>query len=148
MGFAAQTVASLRTLPAHPRIALAAIAESLYIWLCDALLLWLVLAAVGVQLAFANAGFVALTVDISAAVPLTPGGMGQIEAAYAALLSLLAVAPAGISAAVLLARIISYWSFLLFSGIVTFASGLGSIFFRQQTPPAAASATKAEAESS
>lgn len=128
IGFAQRTVSSLRTLPAHPRIALATGIESLYIWMCDAILLWLVLQALRVQFSFASAGFVALAVDISAAVPLTPGGMGQIEAAYSALLALLSVAPASISATVLLARIITYWSFLIFSGIVTFAAGFGSIF--------------------
>jgi uncharacterized membrane protein YbhN (UPF0104 family) len=133
LGFARQTFASLRTLPAHPAIALAAIAESVYIWMCDAFLLWFVLTAVGVQISFANSGFVALTVDISAAVPLTPGGMGQIEAAYSALMAMLSVAPAAIAAAVLLARLITYWSFLLFSGVVLFASGLGGIFLRQPT---------------
>jgi uncharacterized protein (TIRG00374 family) len=145
--FVQQTVAALRTLPAHPRIALSTIGESLYIWLCDALLLWLVLAGVGIRMPFANAGFVALTVDISAAVPLTPGGLGQIEAVFSALLALLALAPTGISAAVLVTRAISYWSFLVFSGIVTFAAGLGSVFSRRQTAAPAASATKADVES-
>lgn len=145
MDFAQQTVASLRTLPSHPRVAVATVVESLYIWLCDAALLWLVLAAVGVQLSFANAGFTALTVDISAAVPLTPGGMGQIEAAYSALLALLAVPPTSISAAVLLARLITYWSFLVFSGAVLFASGLGSILRTRQP---ADTATNPDIESS
>ncbi|MFN2200749.1 MAG: YbhN family protein [Caldilineaceae bacterium] len=133
LGFARQTFCSLRTLPAHPAIAIAAIGESVYIWLCDALLLWFVLTAAGVRMDLANAGFVALTVDISAAVPLTPGGMGQIEAAYSALLAMLSVEPAAIAASVLLVRLITYWSFLLFSGAVLFASGLGGVFFKQPT---------------
>ncbi len=131
VAFAQEIVVSLRSLPAHPRIALVTVLESGYIWLCDALVLWLVLIAVGVHLSFGSASFVALTVDITAAVPLTPGGMGQIEAAYSALLALIAVAPAGIAAAVLLTRIITYWSFLLFSGAVMGIAGLGGILNKQ-----------------
>ena len=131
LDFAGQLAASLRTLPRHPRIALIAVAASLYIWLCDALVLWLVIAGLGVRLPFSSAGFVALTVDIFAAVPLTPGGMGQVEAIYAALLTLLAAAPFSISAAILVTRAITYWSFLLFTGLVTFAAGFGSMLSRQ-----------------
>lgn len=129
--FAGQLAAGLRTLPRHPRIALSALVASLYIWLCDALVLWLVIAALGVRLPFSSAGFVALTVDIFAAVPLTPGGMGQVEAVYAALLTLLTAAPFSIAAAILVTRAITYWSFLLFTGLVTFAGGFGSMLARQ-----------------
>ena len=97
-------------------------------------MLWLVIAGLGARLPFAEAGFVALTVDIFAAVPLTPGGMGQVEAVYAALLALLAAAPFSVAAAVLVTRAITYWSFLLFSGAVTFAAGFGSLLAPQ--PPA------------
>ena len=48
--------------------------------------------------------------------------------AYAGLLALFALSSVNISAVVLLTRAISYWSFLLFSGIVTFAAGLGQVF--------------------
>ena len=146
LGFVQRTVASLRTLPAHPRIALVTIVESLYIWLCDALLLWLVLASIGVRMSFPDAGFIALTVDITAAVPLTPGGMGQIEAVFAALLALFFVGSSSISAAVLVTRAISYWSFLVFSGIVTFAAGFGSVFSRSRTTAPVATATEVDVE--
>lgn len=35
---------------------------------------------------FAHSGFVALTVDIFAAIPIAPGGIGQIESVYDTLL--------------------------------------------------------------
>lgn len=131
MDFAAQAVAALRSLLARPGSALLLIGESLYIWLCDALLLWLVVAALGVELPFSGAAFVALTVDVFATVPLTPGGIGQIEAAYAGLLALLALPVAVVPAAVLLTRAISYWSFLVFSGFVVAVTGSHVLFSRR-----------------
>lgn len=127
LAFVAQVAASLRTLARRPALALLAVGESLLIWLCDGLLLWLVAQSLGQALSLGAAGFVALTVDIFAAVPLTPGGMGQIETAYAALLALLAHPGLPISAVVLATRAISYWSFLLVSGLVTLLAGFGRL---------------------
>jgi uncharacterized protein (TIRG00374 family) len=84
--------------------------------------------ALGYPFAFAHAAFVALTVDVFATVPLTPGGVGQIELAYTALLSLLALPVNFVPAAVLLTRAISYWSFLGFSGVVAALSGKDVLF--------------------
>ena len=84
--------------------------------------------SLGHTLPLTAAVFVALTVDILAAVPLTPGGLGQIETAYAALLALLAQGGVPIAAVVLAVRGVSYWSFLLVSGLVTLGAGLGRLF--------------------
>lgn len=131
LGFGAQIVESLRSLPRRPGAAALVVVESLYIWLCDALLLWLVVASLGTWLGFASAAFVALTVDVIAAVPITPGGIGQIEAGYGALLALLPQQTAfNIPAAILIARAISYWSFLLISGAVTYIAGFGQVLRR------------------
>lgn len=132
LDFAAELVQSLRALGTHPLVALLVIGESLYIWLCDALLMWLVLRSMGVATGFGSIAFVALTVDIFAAIPLTPGGIGQIEAVNATLLALLPLPPFNVAAAVLLNRAISYWSFLLFSGLVTFAAGIGQLLVQEQ----------------
>lgn len=138
MDFLSQLVDSLRNLPKQPVGALLIVLESLYIWLCDALLLWLVLLSVqqataAAAVSFGGAAFVALTVDVFATIPLLPGGIGQIESAYAALLALFSLSAVNISAVVLLTRAISYWSFLLFSGVVTFAAGLGQLFDQGKT---------------
>lgn len=124
---AAQLVQSLRALGRFPAVTLLVFVESLYIWLCDAFLMWAVLRAMGVAAPVGSVTFVALTVDIFAAIPLTPGGIGQIEAVNMALLAILPLPPLNLSAAVLLNRAISYWSFLIFSGIVTFAVGIGQM---------------------
>ena len=93
LDFAEQIVTSLRQLPRHPLVAAVAFLESIYIWMCDAFVLWLAVLSLGVLLPFGSAAFVALTADVFAAVPLTPGGIGQVEGAYAALLTLLPSEP-------------------------------------------------------
>jgi uncharacterized protein (TIRG00374 family) len=127
-GFALQAAESLRRLPSDPRVVAQVVVQSLAIWLCDGLLLWLAGLSLGHALPVPAAIFVALTVDILAAVPLTPGGLGQIETAYAALLALLAQGGLPIAATVLVVRGVSYWSFLLVSGLVTLGAGLGRLF--------------------
>ncbi|MBI3959938.1 MAG: flippase-like domain-containing protein [Chloroflexi bacterium] len=131
LDFAGQALAGLRSLLTRPSHALLLVGESVYIWLCDALLLWLVVVALGTPLPFSAAAFAALTVDVFATVPLTPGGIGQIEAAYAGLLALLSLPVAVVPAAVLLTRAISYWSFLVFSGIVAAVTGSDVFFSRR-----------------
>jgi len=120
LDFAGQVVASLRTCASQPRLAPAVLGASLYIWLCDALLMWLAVGSLGQWLPFGQLSFVALTVDVFALVPLTPGGIGQIETVNAALLALLPLPTATVAAAVLINRAISYWSFLLCTGAITF----------------------------
>ncbi|NJN83335.1 MAG: flippase-like domain-containing protein [Caldilineaceae bacterium] len=144
LDFADQLVTAVRRLPQRPGLALLVVAESFYIWLCDVLLLWLAVRSLGGAMSLTHAGFVALSVDVLAAVPLTPGGVGQIEAAYAALLALLpaslSTAAVNIAAVILVTRAISYWSFLLFSGIVAFAAGFGQLLGKPAAAgPAAAS---------
>lgn len=119
ISFGAETTKKLAVLVRQPGTALAVIGLSLYIWLCDAFLLWFVMRSLGELLGFGSAAFVALTVDVIAAVPITPGGLGQIEGAYAALLGLMSLPSTKLPATILLTRAISYWTFLLFSGLVT-----------------------------
>ncbi len=128
LDFITQIANTLRQLAQHPTTAIIAVGESLLIWLCDGLLLWLVILSLGEPFTLGAATFVAMTVDIFAAVPLTPGGMGQVESAYAALLALIAHPGLQIAAVVLATRAISYWSFLILSGLVTLLAGFGRVF--------------------
>ena len=141
LDFAAQLVESLRALVDQPWLAFLLLAESVYIWLCDAFLMWLCVGSLGTHLPFGRAAFVALTVDVFAVVPLTPGGIGQIETVNAALLTLLKLSGFNVAAAVLVNRAISYWSFLLFTGLITFAAGLGQWLI---TRPVVSTAAPAE----
>jgi uncharacterized protein (TIRG00374 family) len=126
--FVIQLIASLRTLGQQPLRLGPIVLASLYIWLCDALLMWLVVHSLGEALGFARAAFVALTVDVFATVPLTPGAIGQIEAVNATLLAWLQLPEASVAAVVLINRAISYWTFLLFSGLITLIGGFGQLF--------------------
>ncbi|MCB0188412.1 MAG: flippase-like domain-containing protein [Caldilineaceae bacterium] len=128
-----EILAGLRLLGRYPAMAFLVLLESFYIWLCDAFLMWLVLKALDVSTDLGTITFVALTVDIFAAIPFTPGGIGQIEAVNAALLALLPLTSSQIAASVLVNRAISYWSFLLVSVIVTFAGGIGQLLPKLST---------------
>ena len=130
LSFGEQVAASLRVLVQQPRRGALVTVESLYIWLCDALVVWSVLHSLGAALPLDVAAFVALTVDVLAAAPLTPGGIGQIDAAYVALFAVLPAATFNVGAAVLLIRFITYWSFLFFSGVVTLLAGFGEVIQR------------------
>jgi uncharacterized protein (TIRG00374 family) len=130
VAFAARFVASLRSLARRPGATALLVAESLVIWLCDALLMWLAVWSVGTRLPFGSAAFVALTVDILSAVPITPGAIGQIEAVNTALLALLHMPAFNAAAAVLAVRLISYWSFLIVAGAAT-AAGEFTAYLRK-----------------
>ncbi len=132
LNFVQQVVGSLRLLAGRPRVAALVFVESLFIWLSDAMVLWFVIRSLGGDLPFAHAAFVALTVDVLAAAPITPGGVGQIDVAYVALFALTPMVGAAfnVGAAVLLVRFITYWSFLLFSGGVAALAGFGEVIRR------------------
>ncbi len=132
LNFVQQVVGSLRLLARRPRIAGLVFVESLFIWLSDAVVLWFVIRSLGGDLPFAHAAFVALTGDVLAAAPITPGGVGQIDLAYVALFALTPMVGAAfnVGAAVLLVRFITYWSFLLFSGVVAALAGFGEAIRR------------------
>lgn len=125
LGFAEEAAQSLHRLVQRPMVALQAAGLSLLIWLCDGVLLWSAAAALGAPLPAVVAGFVALSADIFAALPLTPGSMGQIETAYAGLLRLVAQPDLPIPALVLLTRAVSYWSFLVVAGGITLVGVAG-----------------------
>lgn len=124
---AEQTASQIALLWTMPSTAIVTFIQSVYIWFCDALLLWLVVSSLNTPLTLGSATFVALTVDVVAAVPITPGGVGQIEAAYAALLALLSMPFVNLSATILLTRLISYWSFLIICGLIAFFLGVGQL---------------------
>ena len=138
--FAEQLVISLRVLGQQPRRGAVVIGESLYIWLCDALVVWCVLQGLGAAAPFGTAAFAALTVDVLAAAPVTPGGVGQIDAAYIAVFALLPAAGFNVGAGVLVIRFITYWSFLAFSGLVTLLAGFGELLGRVHGEASALSA--------
>lgn len=118
---------SIRDLGQHPIVLLIVAIESVYVWLCDVFLAFLLLHGLGTPLPLAVAAFVALAADLAVTVPITPGAIGQFEAAFVGLLALFAVPASEASLAVLLNRFISFWTFILFSGLITYLAGFGRI---------------------
>jgi uncharacterized protein (TIRG00374 family) len=118
---------SVRDLGRQPAVLLVVAAQSLYVWLCDVLLAYLLLCGLGTPLPLPVAAFTAMAADLAVTVPVTPGAVGQFEAAFVGLLALFAVPASQASLAVLLNRFISFWTFIAFSGLVTYATGLSRI---------------------
>jgi uncharacterized protein (TIRG00374 family) len=115
---------SVRELGRQPAALLVVAAQSVYIWLCDALLAYLLLGGLGYPVSPPVAAFTAMAADLAVTVPLTPGAVGRFETAFVGLLALFAVPASQAGLAVLLNRFISFWTFIVFSGLVTYLSGL------------------------
>jgi uncharacterized protein (TIRG00374 family) len=115
---------SVRALGRQPAALLVVAVQSVYIWLCDVLLAYLLLGGLGYPVSPPVAAFTAMAADLAVTVPLTPGAVGQFETAFVGLLALFAVPASQAGLAVLLNRFISFWTFILFSGLVTYLSGL------------------------
>lgn len=133
---------SIRKLGQHPATLLVVAAQSLYVWLCDVFLAYLLLHGLGIPLPLPVAAFTALAADLAVTLPVTPGAVGQFEAAFVGLLALFAVPASEAGLAVLLNRFISFWTFILFSGLVTYLAGFGRILTTREAWPAKSSATQ------
>jgi glycosyltransferase 2 family protein len=91
--------------------------STLALWLLEATRLGCVLAAVGAPAAPDRVAFLALAAAIVTALPLTPGGLGTVEALFAELFPRLGIAAAVSGSAIFLDRFINYW-FILLAGLV------------------------------
>jgi uncharacterized protein (TIRG00374 family) len=118
---------SVRDLGRHPVVLTVVGVQSIYVWLCDVFLAYLLLYGLGSPLPLAVAAFTAMGADLAVTVPITPGAVGQFEAAFVGLLALFAVPTSQASLVVLLNRFVSFWTFILFSGLVTYLTGLGRV---------------------
>jgi uncharacterized membrane protein YbhN (UPF0104 family) len=131
LGFGFDLLANVRELGRHPILLIIVGAQSVYVWLCDVFLAYLLLRGLGSPLPLAVAAFTAMAADLAVTVPITPGAVGQFEAAFVGLLALFAVPASQASLAVLLNRFVSFWTFILFSGLVTYLTGLGRVLTRE-----------------
>jgi uncharacterized protein (TIRG00374 family) len=127
LGFGFDLVNSMRDLGQHLDVLLVVALQSFYIWLCDGFLAYLLFQGLGAPLPLAVAAFTATAADLAVTVPITPGAVGQFEAAFVGVLALFAVSASLGSLAVLLNRFVSFWTFILFSGLVTYLAGFSRI---------------------
>lgn len=121
--FGFELLNSIRRVGKSPKLLLLVTAQSLYIWLCDIFLMALVFRSIGAGVPFSVSAFTAMVVDLAAAVPIIPGALGQVEGTALGLLSLLQIPTEQSSLMVLLNRFISFWTFILVSGGVTYYFG-------------------------
>ncbi len=87
------------------------------IWLTEALRLYLVFLAFGIQAGFLMAVFISQASLILMAVPLSPAGLGLVELLMLKILSSTGILTDLAGALTIVDRIISYWSLLIFGGI-------------------------------
>ena len=97
---------------------------TLVIWLSEALRLYLVFQAFGIEAGFLTAVFISQAALIIMAVPLSPAGLGLVEILMLKILTASGILTDLAGAVTLVDRLISYWS-LLVLGAITYLSGSG-----------------------
>ena len=127
LDFGFNLIKAVRALGRSPLALTLAILESLYIWLCDVLIIYFGLISLGAAAPLNVSLFTSMVSDLTVAVPITPAGLGQFEAVLVWLLTLFGVSTAPASLIVLLARLISFWSFLPIGAAVTYIFGFARL---------------------
>ena len=111
------------------------------IWSTEAMRLWFVIAALGysdVRLGLSGAFFVALAASLLTAVPLTPGGLGVVEAGMVGILTYIYGVPQGEALTIaLIDRSISILSVIVIGAIVYLLSSKTKVIRRPIAPAAA-----------
>ncbi len=102
------------------------------IWILELGCFGIALAAVGVGSDFAESLFVSSASTLSNAVPFTPGGLGAYELAAREILNAAGREMEPIIAAIIIIRLINYWSLLLLGGIAGVFAGLRTDIKRQK----------------
>lgn len=118
---------AIRGLGRHPLALTLVVLESLYIWLCDALIIYWGLLSMNAPASLSVSLLAGMMSDLSVAVPITPAGLGQFEAVLVGLLTLFGVNTASASLTVLLTRLVSFWSFLPVGGAVMYGFGFARV---------------------
>jgi uncharacterized protein (TIRG00374 family) len=119
---------AIRALGQKPLALTLVVLESLYIWLCDALIIYWGLRSMNAATSLSVSLLAGMISDLSVAVPITPAGLGQFEVVLVGLLTLLGVNTASASLTVLLTRLVSFWSFLPIGGVVMYSFGFARLF--------------------
>jgi uncharacterized protein (TIRG00374 family) len=123
LDFGFSLIHGVRSMGRHPFALMLAVVESLYIWLCDSLLIYFVLVSLGAASSLSVSLFVGMVSDLVVAVPVTPAGLGQFEAVFVGLLTRFGLTTSQASLTVLLLRFVSLWSFIPVGAAVTYIFG-------------------------
>lgn len=122
-GFGFDLLGSIRQLGQKPGLLLVVVGQSLYIWSCDVFLMYFVFRSIGEIPLFSVSAFASMVVDLVAAVPIIPGAIGQVEGTALGILSLFDISPQQSSLMIIINRFISFWTFIIVSGIMTYLFG-------------------------
>jgi len=147
VGFGFEFVHSIRQLGQKPGRLLLLTGQSLYIWLCDIFLMYFIILSFGETITLSIAAFTSMIVDLAAAVPIIPGAIGQFEGAGLAILSLFEISPQRSSPIILLNRFISFWTFIIVSGLITYLFGFAQALNSESLGPRGLSGTDKRATS-
>jgi len=121
--FGFDLLGSIRQLGRSPALLVWVVLQSVYIWLCDIFLMAFVFLSLGASVGLSVTAFVSMAVDLAAAVPIAPGAVGQFEGTALGLFSLFQIDPGVGGPVILLNRFISFWTFIIVSGIITYVFG-------------------------
>jgi hypothetical protein len=125
--FPFRLIEHVRLIANRPGKSILALWLTILIWFCDAFVTYLVLLGLDYPLPLPWVAFVSFTVNLVATVPITPGAIGQIDAAQFSLFSMIGMAREFTGVTILISRFICYWSFLLISGLVTYGTGMARL---------------------
>ncbi len=123
LDFGFSLIHGVRALGRQPVVLGIALAESLAIWLGDALLIYFAMLSIGLPSALGVSLFSGMVADLIAAVPITPGAIGQFDAALVGLLQLFDISLADSSLTVILVRLLSLWTLIPITGAITYIFG-------------------------
>jgi hypothetical protein len=130
--FGFDMLVSIRRLGQNPTLLLTVAGQSLYIWLCDVFLMYFVFLSIGATAPLSVSAFTSMTVDLAAAVPIIPGALGQVEGTALGVLSIFDIGTQQSSLMILLNRFVSFWSFILVSGAITYFFGFSQALQPEQ----------------
>jgi uncharacterized protein (TIRG00374 family) len=145
LDFGFSLIHGVRALGRRPVALGMAIVESLYIWLCDALIIHFILISIGLPTPLSVSLFSGMISALAAAVPFTPGALGQFDAVVIGTLALFGLATSHTSLAALLIRFVNFWTFMAVSGLVTYIFGFARALnlSRSEANPSRRSSTPA-----
>jgi uncharacterized protein (TIRG00374 family) len=125
--FGMATIHGIQTLARNrPALGLVLL-DSFIIWLLDGVILYLTLVSLGIVAPFSVSLFSSMVGTLATIAPLTPGALGQFEAALIGSLALFDISPGQSSLAALLLRTVSLWTFIPVTALVTYIFGFSRI---------------------
>jgi uncharacterized protein (TIRG00374 family) len=125
--FGLALIQGIQTLAKNRAALLLVIVDSFVIWLFDGVILYLTLISLGIVAPFSVSLFSSMVGTLATIAPLTPGALGQFEAALIGSLALFGISPTYSSLAALLLRTVSLWTFIPVTGTVTYIFGFSRI---------------------